>query len=108
MTKPVPVEDSSFEQIVLQAKEPVLVDLWAPWCGPCLMIAPILEELAEEYSGRINFVKMNVDLNPKTATKYRIMSIPTLLIFKNGKPASQIIGFRPKTELKKSLNAVLD
>ncbi len=108
MSKPVEVDDNSFDQAVLQAKAPVLVDFWAPWCRPCLMTAPILEELAEEYSGRITIAKLNVDQNPKTATKYKIMAIPNLIIFKNGKPASQIVGYKPKKELKRDLDATLD
>ncbi len=108
MSKSVPVDDSNFDQIVLQSAKPVLVDLWATWCRPCLMVAPILDELAEEYNGRVSFVKVDVDQNPKTATKYGIMSIPTLLIFKNGEPVSHLVGVRPKEELKKSLDAVLD
>lgn len=108
MSKPVSIDDSNFDQTVLQAEKPVLVDLWAAWCRPCLMIAPILEELAEEYDGKISFVRLDVDHNPKTAARYSIMSIPTLLIFKNGEPISQIVGLRPKGELKQSLDAVLD
>ncbi len=108
MSKSVSVDDSNFDQIVLKAEKPVLVDLWATWCRPCLMVAPILDELAEEYSGKVSFVKVDVDQNPKTAAKYGIMSIPTLLIFKNGEPVSQIVGFRPKGELKRSLDAILD
>jgi len=107
MSKPVSVDDSNFDQVVLQADKPVLVDLWAAWCKPCLMVAPILDELAEDYSGRINFVKVDVDRNPKTASKYGIMSIPALLIFKNGEPVTHIIGFRPKAELKRTLDAAL-
>ncbi|MFC1987887.1 thioredoxin [Chloroflexota bacterium] len=107
MSKPIPVDDSNFDQMVLQSKKPVLVDLWATWCRPCQMIAPILDELAEEYDGRVNFVKLDVDQNPKTATKYGIMSIPTLLIFKNGEPASHIVGLRPKAELKRNLESAL-
>ena len=107
MSKPVSVDDNNFDQMVLQADKPVLVDLWAAWCKPCLMVAPILDELAEEYSGRINFVKVDVDRNPKTASKYGIMSIPALLIFKNGAPVTHIIGFRPKAELKRTLDASL-
>ena len=108
MGKPTTVDDSNFDEIVLQAKTPVLVDFWAEWCGPCRMVAPVVEELAEEYEGRISFVKLDVDQNPKTASKYGIMSIPTLLLFKNGSPVSNIVGFRPKAELKRSLDAVLE
>ena len=108
MNKPVSVDDSNFEQMVLQAEKPVLVDFWATWCRPCLMVAPILDELAEEYSDKINFVKVDVDHNAKTAASYNIMSIPTLLIFRNGEPVSHIVGVRPKRELKRSLDAVLE
>ena len=108
MSKPTTVDDSNFAQIVLQAKTPVLVDFWAVWCGPCRMVAPIVEELAEEYEGRVSFAKLEVDQNPKTASKYGIMSIPTLLVFKDGNPVSNIVGFRPKAELKQSLDAVLE
>lgn len=108
MSEPTPVDDSNFDQIVLQAKTPVLVDFWAEWCGPCRMVAPIVEELAGEYEGRVNFTKLDVDQNPKTASKYGIMSIPTLLIFKDGNPITNIVGFRPKAELKRSLDDVLE
>ena len=108
MSKPVVVEDSNFEQVVLQAKTPVLVDFWAAWCGPCRMVAPVVEELAEEYEGRISFAKVDVDQNPKIASQYGIMSIPSLIIFKDGKPISNVVGFRPKAELKQSLDAVLE
>jgi len=107
VSKPIEVNDSDFEQVVLQAKTPVLVDLWAPWCAPCHMVSPVVEELASEYAGRVSFAKLNVDQNPRTASRYGIMSIPTLLIFKDGKPVSNIIGFRPKAELKRNLDAAL-
>ena len=108
MNKPVSVDDNNFDQMVLQVEKPVLVDFWATWCGPCRVVAPIVDELAEEYDGRINFTKVDVDQNPKTATRYKIMSIPTLLIFKNGEPVSHIVGIRPKGELKQNLDAALD
>ena len=108
MSEPIPVSDSNFDQAVLQAKLPVLVDFWAAWCAPCRMVAPLVEELAKEYEGRISFAKLDVDQNPKTASKYSIMSIPTLIIFKKGEPVSHIVGFRPKAELKQSLDAALD
>ena len=107
MSKPAPVDDSTFEQMVLKAKKPVLVDFWAVWCKPCLAVAPILEELANEYDSKINFVKLDVDHSPKTPASYGIMSIPTLLIFKNGQPVSHIVGLRPKGELKRNLDAAL-
>lgn len=107
MSKPIEVDDASFDSNVLQAKTPVLVDFWAPWCRPCLMAAPVLEELAGEYAGKMTFAKLDVDQNAQTAAKYGIMSIPNLIIFKDGKPVSQIIGYKPKEELKQSLDAVL-
>ncbi|MFC1892671.1 thioredoxin [Chloroflexota bacterium] len=108
MGEPISISDGNFDQTVLQADLPVLVDFWATWCGPCRMVAPVVEELAQEYEGRITFAKLDVDQNPKTASKYGIMSIPTLLIFKNGEPFSHLVGFRPKAELKRSLDAALD
>ena len=107
MGKPVSIDDSNFDQMVLQSKTPVLVDFWAPWCRPCIMTAPVLEELAEEYAGRLIIAKLDVDQNAKTAAKYAIMSIPNLIIFKNGKPVSQIVGYKPKAELKRDLDAIL-
>ncbi len=108
MSEPIPVSDNSFDQTVLQAEIPVLVDFWATWCAPCRMVAPVVEELAREYEGRISFAKLDVDQNPKTASKYKIMSIPTLIVFKKGEPFSHIVGFRPKAELKRSLDTALD
>lgn len=107
MSKPVPVTDSDFDQSVLKADKPVVVDFWATWCKPCLMVAPILDELAEEYSDRVKFVKLDVDQNPGTASKYGVMSIPTLLIFKNGEPINHLVGFRPKQELQRNLDSSL-
>jgi len=107
VTKPKEVNDTTFEQDVLKSQRPVLVDFWAPWCGPCRMVAPIVEELAEEYDGKVNFVKLNTDDNPITASRYGIRSIPTLLVFKGGEPIGQIIGFRPKSDLQRRLDAAL-
>ena len=101
------VDDKNFKQVVIEAKMPFLVDFWAPWCAPCRAIAPFVEELAGEFAGRVGFAKLNVDDNPGVATEYGVRSIPTLLIFKDGKPLTQIVGFRPKAELKKQLDAVL-
>ena len=107
MSKPVEIEEATFDESVIKANVPVLVDFWAPWCGPCRMVAPVVEELAEEYDGKVDFVKINVDDNPKVTSQYGVMSIPTLILFKDGKPVSNIVGFRPKDELKKSLDAAL-
>ena len=107
MSKPITIDDTNFDQAVLQSKTPVLVDFWAPWCRPCLMTAPVLDELAEEYADRITIAKLNVDQNAKTAAKYGIMAIPNLIIFKNGQPASQIVGYKPKAALKRELDAAL-
>ncbi|MEX2245351.1 MAG: thioredoxin [Dehalococcoidia bacterium] len=107
MAKPYEVTDANFENEVLKAATPVLVDFWAPWCGPCRMVAPVVEELSTEYDGKVKFVKLNTDDNIQTATKYGIRSIPTLLVFKSGEPVGQIIGFRPKSDLKKRLDTVL-
>lgn len=94
------VSDDTFEQEVLNASSPVIVDFWAEWCGPCKTISPVLEELAEEYGDRLKVVKMNVDENPKTPMDYGIRGIPTLIMFKDGQVASQQVGAHPKTVLK--------
>ncbi len=107
MSKPVPVDDGSFEQVVLKAEKPVLVDFWATWCKPCVMVAPIVDELAEEFEGRVDFVKIDIDRNPKTPARYSVRSIPTLLVFKNGEPVAHMVGLRPKGELKKNLESAL-
>jgi len=108
MSKPIAVDDANFEQKVLKSKTPVLVDFWAAWCRPCIMAAPVLEELAEEYTDRITIAKLDVDQNARTAARYNIMAIPNLIIFKDGKPVSQIVGYKPKAELKRDLDAVLE
>ncbi len=107
MSKPVDVTDASFQADVLDNDLPVLVDFWAPWCGPCRMVAPVVDELAEEYDGKVAFYKLNTDENPNVATTYGIRSIPTLLVFKDGEVSGQIVGFRPKGDLAKRLDEVL-
>lgn len=107
MGHPIAVTDKDFEDQVLKASIPVLVDFWAEWCAPCKMIAPMVEDLAEEYDGKVTFVKLDVDANPETSLKFGIRSIPTLLVFKNGKPVDQVIGAVPKAVLKKRLDGAL-
>jgi len=107
MSKPLEISNEKFSEMVLKARMPVLVDFWAPWCGPCRMVAPVVDELANEYDGKVSFVKINVDDSPETARQYGVMSIPTLIVFKNGQPVSNIVGFRPKPELKKNLDDAL-
>jgi thioredoxin 1 len=101
------VDQNSFQKSVLESEKPVLVDFWATWCGPCRAVAPIVEELAKEYQDKVGFAKINVDENSKIAGQYGIMSIPTLIIFKNGKPDQQVIGFKSKKDLVKMLDNAL-
>lgn len=99
MAKPFEVNDGSFENSVLQADIPTVVDFWAVWCGPCKMIAPILEDIAKEYEGKLQVAKLDVDHNGESAMKYGVMSIPTLILFKAGQPVERIVGFMPKEKL---------
>jgi thioredoxin 1 len=99
--------DATFEDEVIRSELPVVVDFWAPWCGPCRMIAPIMDELAGEHAGSVRFAKLNVDENPQTAAQFSVMSIPTLLLFKHGQVAHQIIGALPKNRLVQEIEPAL-
>ncbi|MBV9281428.1 MAG: thioredoxin [Chloroflexi bacterium] len=99
MAHPVAISDASFDQEVVKASRPVLVDFWAEWCGPCRMIAPVLEQLAEEYADSLKIVKLDVDNNPEMAEQFDVVSIPTMILFKDGKPVERMIGYVPKTRL---------
>jgi len=103
----VEVSDGSFDKEVLQASQPVLIDFWAPWCGPCKAIAPVVEELSKDYSGKLKVVKMNVDDNPQTPSKYGVRGIPNLIIFKGGQVQDQIVGAVPKAHLIKAIDRAL-
>ena len=105
MSKAVEFTDGNFEEEVLQSDQPVLVDFWATWCGPCRAIAPVIEELASEYEGKAVIGKLDVDQNPETAAKFGIRSIPTLYIYKNGEVVDQIVGAVPKATLEEKINA---
>ena len=100
--------EDNFQNVVLQSKSPVVVDFWAQWCAPCLAAAPVLEELSKEYTGKIDFAKVDVDANGPLAVKYGIAAIPTMLVFKGGQPVQQILGYKPKKELKKVLDEILE
>ena len=97
------ITDDSFKKEVVESVIPVMVDFWAQWCGPCRQIAPFVEELAKDYEGKVKIVKINIDENPKTPTQYRVMSIPTLVFFKNGKIIDQIVGALSRAELKRKI-----
>jgi thioredoxin 1 len=96
------ITDASFEQDVLRAAGPVVVDFWAPWCGPCRAVHPILEQLAEDVAGRISFTKLNVDENPEAAARYGVLSIPTVMLFEGGEPRETVIGARPRSHFERA------
>ena len=107
MTKPIAVTDDQFEQEVLQADRTVLVDFWADWCGPCHVIAPALDELADEYDGKVKFVKIDTEENFDTMSEYGIRGLPTLLIFKDGERVDRVVGAVAKAQVKQTLEKVL-
>lgn len=107
MSSATPVTDSTFQQEVIESEVPVLVDFWAPWCGPCRMVAPVVDEVAEQYKDQVKVVKVNTDENPSIASEYGIRSIPTLMIFKDGQRVDIVVGAVPKTTLANTLEKYL-
>jgi len=103
MATPTVVTDETFNQEVLKSDTPTLVDFWAVWCGPCRMVAPLVDEIAREQAGKLKVMKLDVDENQGTAMTYGVMSIPTLILFKNGQPVERIVGFRPKGDMEKKI-----
>lgn len=107
MSKPMEVSDAQFDQEILKSDQPVLVDFWAPWCGPCRMVGPIVEELAGEYEGRLKVAKVNTDLNQSHAARLGIQGIPTLIFFRDGREVDRVVGALPKAALKQRVDQVL-
>ncbi len=105
--RPIDITDKSFNDEVLNTTGPVLVDCWAPWCGPCKMVAPVLDQIAKEYAGRLKITKLNVDENPVTASKYTVKSIPTMLLFKEGKLVNTMVGALPKNQIEDHVRSIL-
>ncbi len=104
---PLEISDQSFEEAVIKSNKPALVDFWAPWCGPCRMVAPVIDKLSEKYQDKFKFCKLNVDENPRTAAKFNVMSIPTIMLFKDGKVADTVVGAVPEDTLKTKIDRLL-
>ncbi|WP_299489011.1 thioredoxin [Acaryochloris sp. IP29b_bin.137] len=107
MSSPAQVTDATFKEEVIESDVPVLVDFWAPWCGPCRMVAPVVDEISEQYKGQVKVVKINTDENPNVASQYGIRSIPTLMVFKGGQRVDMVVGAVPKTTLASTLDKYL-
>lgn len=99
--------DKTFDQEVIKSPEPIVVDLWAPWCGPCKMLAPVLDELAKEFTGKVRFAKLNTDENIEAPTRFKVFAIPTLLFFKDGKVQGELVGVQSKEQIRKKLASIL-